>query len=141
MKKQILSEELLRMKRLAGILSESQYTQKLNEAVEIDADYYELPDLEAKKEALNKMFSNGDIDKSYYSYFGYDSEEDLENGIKWDEVDSNRIIGAVQNATEEVFPESEGFKVEVGMYSGDEKCYISVSKGEDYLKFDLSVDI
>ena len=35
MKKQILSEELLRMKRLAGILSESQYTQKLNEAVEI----------------------------------------------------------------------------------------------------------
>jgi hypothetical protein len=37
MKKQILSEELLRMKRLAGILSESQYTQKLNEAVEIPA--------------------------------------------------------------------------------------------------------
>ena len=35
MKKQILSEELLRMKRLAGILSESQYSQKLNEAVEI----------------------------------------------------------------------------------------------------------
>lgn len=131
MKKQILSEELLRMKRLAGIL---------NEELEINADY-ELPDLEAKKEALNKMFSNGDIDTSYYSYFGYDSEEDLENGIKWGEVDSDRIIGAVQNATEEVFPESEGFKVEVGMYSGDEKCYVSVSKGEDYLKFDLSVDI
>ena len=34
MKKEILSEELLRMKRLAGILSESQYTQKLNSVQE-----------------------------------------------------------------------------------------------------------
>lgn len=37
MKKQLLSEELLRMKRLAGILNESQYTQKLNEGVEVPA--------------------------------------------------------------------------------------------------------
>jgi hypothetical protein len=35
MKKQLLSEELLRMKRLAGLISESQYAQKLNESVEV----------------------------------------------------------------------------------------------------------
>ena len=113
----------------------------LSEEIELNDNNYELPDFEEKKNALNQIFPYGEIDSDHYSYFGYESEKDLENAIEWGEVDSDRIINAVISATQEVFPESQGFKVTSEMYSGDEKCYVTIVKGEDSLQFDLKIGV
>ena len=133
MKKQILNEEFRRMQKLAGI--------KLNEGLDISNDNYELPDFEEKKTALNQMFPYGDIDTDHYQYFCYDSEKELIDAIRFGEVDSSRITNAIQNATETIFPEEEGFKVDAILYYGDEKGNVSIVKGDDTLGFDININI
>jgi hypothetical protein len=108
-----------------------------NEALNIDADY-ELPDLEEKKKQLNDLFPYDCIDSSHYKMFGYESEEDFENAVKWGEIYPERILSSIKDKLEELFP---GFEVDGGVYHGDEKCYITIRKGEDYLKFDLEIDL
>ena len=108
-----------------------------NEALNIDADY-ELPDLEEKKKQLNDLFPYDCIDSSHYKMFGYESEEDFENAVKWGEIYPEKILRDIKDELEDLFP---GFEVDGGVYHGDEKCYITIRKGEDYLKFDLEIDL
>ena len=110
---------------------------KMNEDLNIEDDY-ELPDLEEKKEQLNDLFPHDCIDSSHYEMFGFGSEKEFEDAIGYDEIDSDRIIDAIKSKIEELFP---GFEVNCGLYDGNEKCYIRIFKGEDYLKFDLEIDI
>lgn len=98
-------------------------------------------DFEDKKSELDALFPYGCIDSDHYEYFNCDSEQDLEDRIKWGEINNDSINDAIKAAVETVFPESEGFSVDCHMYHGDEKCGISVAKGEDSLQFDLVVDI
>jgi hypothetical protein len=53
MKKQILSEELLRMKRLAGLISESQYAENINETMEQTIKDFVNKYLEKELQPLN----------------------------------------------------------------------------------------
>lgn len=117
------------------------YRNQLNEGLDISNSNYELPDFEEKKTALNQMFPDGDIDTSHYQYFGYDSEEELRDAIGFGEVDSFRITNALQNATETIFPEEEGFKVDASLYYGDEKGNVSIVKGDDTLDFNININI
>ena len=54
MKKQILSEEVLRMKRLANIISENQYVEKLNENINDNPLYRDLMDVLSSSNASRK---------------------------------------------------------------------------------------
>ena len=117
------------------------YRKQLNEELNISNNNYELPDFEEKKTALNQMFPYGDIDTDHYQYFGYDSEKELIDAIRFGEVDSSRITNAIQNATETIFPKEEGFKVDAILYYGDEKGNVSIVKGDDTLGFDININI
>jgi len=117
------------------------YRKQLNEGLNISNSNYELPDFEEKKTALNQMFPYGDIDTDHYQYFGYDSEKELIDAIGFGEVDSSRITNAIQNATETIFPEEEGFKVDAILYYGDEKGNVSIIKGDDTLGFDINISL
>ena len=117
------------------------YRKQLNEGLNISNGNYELPDFEEKKAALNQMFPYGDIDTDHYQYFGYDSEKELRDAIGFGEVDSSRITNAIQNATETIFPEEEGFKVDAILYYGDKKGNVSIVKGDDTLGFDINISL
>ena len=117
------------------------YRKQLNEELNISNNNYELPDFEEKKTALNQMFPYGDIDTDHYQYFGYDSEKELIDAIRFGEVDSSRITNAIQNATETIFPEEEGFKVDAILYYGDKKGNVSIVKGDDTLGFDINISL
>ena len=54
MKKQILSEEVLRMKRLANIISENQYVEELNENINDNPLYRDLMDVLSSSNASRK---------------------------------------------------------------------------------------
>jgi hypothetical protein len=109
----------------------------VNEDLNIDDDY-NLPDLEAKKKQLNDLFPYDCIDSSHYKIFGYESEEDFENAVKWGEIDPERILRVIKDEVGDLFP---GFEVVGDVYHGDEKCYIAVRKGDVGLSFDLEFDI
>jgi hypothetical protein len=109
----------------------------VNEDLNINADY-DLPDLEAKKKQLNDLFPYDCIDSSHYKIFGYESEEDFENAVKWGEIDPERILRVIKDEVGDLFP---GFEVDGGVYHGDEECYITVRKGDERLSFDLKFDI
>ena len=109
----------------------------VNEDLNINADD-DLPDLEAKKKQLNDLFPYDCIDSSHYKIFGYESEEDFENAVKWGEIDPERILRVIKDEVGDLFP---GFEVQSDMYHGHEKCYIAVRKGDVGLSFDLEIDI
>lgn len=109
----------------------------VNEDLNIEADY-DLPDLEEKKKQLNDLFPNDCIDSSNYQMFGYESEEEFENAVGYGEIDPQRILGVIEVEVEDLFP---GFEVRCDLYHGDDKCAVSVRKGDDYLNFDLKFDI
>jgi hypothetical protein len=54
MENKFLSEEVLRMKRLANIISESQYVQKINEDINNNSLYRNLMDVLSSSNASKK---------------------------------------------------------------------------------------
>ena len=136
------SKEVIEMSK--GVVVESKILRYLktfesfvNEDLNIDDDY-NLPDLEEKKKQLNDLFPNDCIDSSNYQMFGYESEEEFENAVGYGEIDPQRILTTIKGEVEDLFP---GFEVDGGVYHGDDKCYISITKGDDNLRFDLKFDI
>ena len=136
------SKEVIEMSKGAVVESKTlkyikTFESFVNEDLNIDADY-DLPDLEAKKKQLNDLFPYDCIDSSNYQMFGYESEEEFENAVGYGEIDPERILGVIKDEVGDLFP---GFEVDGGVYHGDEKCYITVRKGDDGLRFDLKFDI
>ena len=82
-----------------------------------------------------------------WQYADYDTKEihlnlyypdRIEKYVGYGEIDPERILGVINDEVGDLFP---GFEVDGGVYHGDEKCYITVRKGDDVLRFDLKFDI
>lgn len=92
MKKQVLSEELLRMKRLAGIISESQYDEnKLNEDRALEASGASEQNYEdwADFDDFHKEYTQQFISKSYEDHLASDASKVAPSQNKFTPIDSN----------------------------------------------------
>lgn len=95
---------------------------------------------EDEKNRIEQTFPYGSIDSENYELFGFTSEEEFEQSVKFGEIDIMRIQTVVTSALEEMFPNSE---VICHVYHGDEKLGVSITKNDtdSPAQFDLNIEI